>query len=269
MFTGVSPPRPNNTQTVYTSSPPAEPRSLPSPTRRSVPEETAASPTLSAREPAYVRHRDRAPSNPVSPTASSDQSHAIPPPPPPTSETLSATSENNSMAPPPTISLRGTSPAQSLTSLDSSFRTPSEFPLPPPAPFYQHPSASGSGSLTSGGVRTNNAAAFKRQLRKPSTPPTDGPPADVSPLNISKRGLPGSPRPSPQFGPSDGGMQRLSSAPGPYGSGFEGQQHRSVSASGRPISVAPGGDQGEEDEYDYISAYVDNGPTSPDTHRGP
>ncbi|KAI0090610.1 hypothetical protein BDY19DRAFT_936171 [Irpex rosettiformis] len=272
MFTGVSPP-PSNDQPVHAPEYPSSPHSIPAPVRRGIPEDSAVSPTLSAREITYVRQRDRAPSNPVSPTASSDNSHGLSIP-PTANETQSPTGDvSHSMPPPTSISLRGTSPTHSFNSAETPFRTPSEFPLPPPAPFYQHPSASGSGSLTSGGVRTISAAAFKRQLRNPTSPVVDGNQlsADTSPLNINKRGLPGSPRPSPRLGPANSGISRLSSAPNPV-PGSNGQldpRIRSVSGAARPQSFAPDGDHGEEDEYDYISAYVDNNESSPGAQRGP
>ena len=65
-------------------------------------------------------------------------------------------------------------PATTSSSTSSTpFKTPlSEFPAPPrgPGSFYNLPSASASGGISSSGVRTISAAAFKRQLRSPSSP---------------------------------------------------------------------------------------------------
>jgi hypothetical protein len=278
MFTAVSPPRPTVPIQELRTSPPSSPHM--SISGRGGPgfgEESTRSPVMSPREPNYMRQRDRTlnvqAQAPAVPPPASDQEDSIPSAQSqsPVSDSRPMTSSNQPLPLPPTISLRGTSPAQSFTSVDSPYRTPSEFPLAPPPSFYNHPSASGSGTFSSGGTRTISAAAFKRQLRAPSSPAVDNiqPTLDTSPLVISKRGLPGSPRPSPRLGPSEGlGMQRISSAPSPNFPGSEGYpdpRNRSVSGMARPDSVAQPGD---DDEYDYISAYVDDhSGSSPDTHR--
>lgn len=279
MFTGITPPRHSNGQTATASQPPSSPHmSLPLRGRPSYGQDLPSSPPLGAQELGYVRQRDRAASIPVSPTSTSENHHPLPIPPSVNSmnETPSSPSNNNHpLPPPPPISLRGTSPAQSFSSVDSPYRTPSEFPLPAPS-FYNLPSASGSGSLSPGGARTISAAIFKRQLRNPSSPvvePTQSS-LDVSPLVINKRALPSSPRPSSNLAAVDGpGTPRMSSAPYPGATpgadSYLDARNRSGSAAAGPQSFAPSGAQGEDDEYDYISAYVDddNGP-SQDAHRG-
>ncbi|KAI0687095.1 Eisosome component PIL1-domain-containing protein [Cytidiella melzeri] len=274
MFTAVAPSRPPMSR----APPPPDSPHVSLPARGGLSEDPAGSSPVSPRESSYMRQRDRASSIPASGASMSDYDHPLPPPKPqsPAGDVQSTPSAVSPfMPPPPTIALRGASPAHSFMSTDSAYRTPSEFPLAPPPAFYNHPSASGSGSFSPGGARTISAAAFKRQIRNPTSPVADAnqPSTDVSPLVINKRGLPGSPRPPPRLGYDDGsGTQRVSSAPGPLNPGPDGyvdSRYRSVSGSTRPQSVAPSGDQGDEDEYDYISAYVDdNSGSSPETHRG-
>ncbi|KAI0338384.1 hypothetical protein BDW22DRAFT_709989 [Trametopsis cervina] len=260
------------------SSPPA---SISSRGRPSLGGDAPASPATSASaEPVYVRQRNRGSSIPGSTQSRSDQDHdgrSIQSQPPVSDGLIAQDYGAPQSLPPPHISLRGSFPAQSFASTETPYRTPSEFPLPPPPSFYNLPSASASGGLSPGGGRTVSAAIFKRQLRAPSSPP----PADasqgqseVSPLVIAKRGLPGNPRPGPRLEPPNAsGMQRVSSAPSPVGPGPDGQpdpRYRSVSGAARPLSVARPGEQVEDDEYDYISAYVDSySAHSPDTQHPP
>lgn len=226
--------------------------------------ESLLSPLSPRNEPQYVRERDRAErSAPTSPAAS-QASYTVSPPiseiPPP---------------PPPNINL----PERSTSSFGTPYRTPPE-----------HPTHGGSGSIYNMAGMTGStssfgtggkisAAAFKRQIRSPGSlggqsPDPSSEIADVSPLSVKKRGaLPGSPYPS-RLTPGDAGagMQRVPSAP-TYGSGAsdqgnwqQQQQPRSTSAGN-----APGDDEGghrryseagggQDEEFDYISAYVNNSP---------
>ena len=104
--------------------------------------------------------------------------------------------------------------------------------------FRSLPGASASGGVAPGGPRTISAAAFKRQIRSPSSPPpSEAAQANVSPLNVHKR------VPVPRLNPGEP-MARVSSAPDPA----------------RPSSIASG--HQEEDSYDYISAYMDEEPVT-------
>lgn len=210
------------------------------PSRSSLGGDSITSPT-SVRNESYVRERDRAatasPTSsaaPHSPTISSSHDHSadgheapLPPPPAPA-------------APPPPISLPPptSSPAPPSTA-STPFKTPlSEFPPPPKGPgsFYNLPGASTSGGVGPGGTRTISAAAFKRQLRSPSSPPqTEIPLGGTSPLNVHKR-VP---------------VPRMDASPTPSSRAPESMDPRD-----RPMSVASG--HQEEDSYDYISAYMDD-----------
>lgn len=221
--------------------PPFARRFTPSRSSLSLGSDQLTSPTRT--EASYVRERDRSPSVVASPTSATAHS--------PTSSVPSHSADGHDtapLAPPPSISLppRIPSPAPSSTST-TPFRTPMEFPGPAP-PFYNLPAMSGSGSFQPGGTRTISAAAFKRQLRSPSSPPPDAQDPGTSPLIVKKR-MPGSPLPPSARLQEPHGMQRVSSAPDP--------RNRVASATygARPESTA-----GEEDHYDYISAYVDDPP---------
>ena len=110
-----------------------------------------------------------------------------------------------------------------------------------PGAFYNLPALTGSGTLTSSG-RKVAAGLFKRQVRSATSPTTSesdhaAPAPETSPLNVRKKGLPGSPRGSHDYIPP----ARISSVPVPPhldpNAGQDGQL-RSVSNSGlRPESV--------------------------------
>ncbi|EKM53340.1 uncharacterized protein PHACADRAFT_175747 [Phanerochaete carnosa HHB-10118-sp] len=218
------------------------------PRRSSVGGDSITPPTSLRNEPSWTRERDRSivassPTSaaPHSPTASSLHDHsadghsdapapapAQPPPPPPI-----------------TVPPASSSPAPSST-MSTPFRTPlSEYPPPPKGgSFYNLPGASTSGSVAPGGVRTISAAAFKRQLRSPSSPPSQDTALSggTSPLNVYKRAL-GSPQPPPRV-------------PGYAGSPTTEPRSRSVSVTSG--ARQQGGGHQEEDSYDYISAYMDD-----------
>ena len=124
-----------------------------------------------------------------------------------------------------------------------------------------------------------SAAAFKRQIRSPpgslggQSQPGDQSEgfADVSPLAVRKRSpLPGTPQ---GLAPGGGGvgMQRVPSAP-TYGSGPPDQgsgwqpQPRSTSAGNGPGDDGVGHQRypdaggAQDEDFDYISAYVNNSP---------
>ena len=197
-----------------------------------------SSPTSAHREPQYVREKDRSsggnPSRqptPGSPTEAQGQSPLIPP------------------AGPTAGSLYGLGP--SATGSATSFIPGQAAP------------------------RTISAAAFKRQVRQPTTPLTgpgesDGGMADTSPLHVKKR-LPTSPYPG-------GDGQRVPSAPvsstnlqegggdgqyRPMSATHAPQQYQGYAAPGdyygqRPTSQYQGDPNHEDDNYDYLSAYMTN-----------
>lgn len=263
--------------TMPLPSPPASPPAPPSRGRLSIGAEHSASPTSSRFDLTYVRERDRSTSIPNSPVRS-EHEHERPAPPrrSPLVPSSPVTSNEASppLQPPPAISLRSSSPASLSLSIDTPYRTPMEFPWPPTAPpsFYNLPSVSGSGTFSPGGTKTVSAAIFKRQLRSPSSPPSPGDAGrrqpDVNPLVINKRGIPASPRlptsdpfssprvvsnPNPITGPS-----YLDPQPQMPPSTLTSLRPSSAEGAARPHSIArPAEGHGEEDEYDYISAYVD------------
>ncbi|KAL4250810.1 hypothetical protein ABKN59_006023 [Abortiporus biennis] len=199
--------------------------------------DTPSSPTYNLnREPQYVRERERSPSGPASPTG--DDNH-IP------------------LPAPPAINFSSTSTPSGFSESTSPYRTPPEYPLgpsPQPGSLYAQPTQSGSASSFGGtGPRTISAAAFKRQvqarqgsiaLSETNSPVTES----VSPLSVKKRALPDSPRVSsaqyqynhPSSVDVDPRVRSVSANPG--------------GGDMRPMSQAGGPD----DEYDYISAYVNN-----------
>lgn len=224
------------------------------PRRSSLGGDSITSPASVRNETSFTRERDRSavtssPTSslaPNSPTVSSSHGHSADghdaPSQPPAPAAL----------PPPPIPSTTSSSASSTP-----FRTPlSEFPAPRgPGSFYNLPSASASGGISPSGARTISAAAFKRQLRSPSSPPPpDAPQASTSPLVVNKR-APGSPLPTPRLQPGEP-LQRVSSAPDPR------------RASAAPFGSHQEGEHQEEDSYDYISAYMDDGPTSAGSGHG-
>jgi hypothetical protein len=229
----------------------------------------AGEPSMSSsarNELTYVRERDRSSTgSPTSPTSYRS---------PLATSTVSRSADGHEpLPPPPPISLppRGASPAPS-SSTATPYRTPLEFPAPPTGPgsFYSLPSASGSGSLSLGGgngARTISAAAFKRQLRNPSQPPIGDRSPDTTSL-AAKRRLPSTPLPAHRLQPGEM-QQRVSSAPDsarPTVDVHDDGRNRSSSATystRQSHDVGPAGhdegegDHGEDDHYDYISAYAD------------
>ncbi|TFK84965.1 hypothetical protein K466DRAFT_495610, partial [Polyporus arcularius HHB13444] len=196
-------------------------------------------PTSPRLEGMYVRERDRSAAG--SPPARAPTQDIIPPAP------ASPTASDGSDQRRPSYNTR----ASSTDTNGTPFRTPMGTPSgpPPSSSMYNLPGTTGSGTSFTGGARMISAAAFRRQqqqqqnasLRNMSSEGL----ADVTPLNVKKRPLPSSPYPS----------QSQMLAPG------QGQGMRSVSAphigeQDRPVSQYR--QDGEEDEYDYISAYTDN-----------
>ncbi|THV06750.1 hypothetical protein K435DRAFT_743288 [Dendrothele bispora CBS 962.96] len=182
--------------------------------------------------------------------------------------------------PQPTINI----PERSVSNLSGatnspSYRTPPEYPRLGASPLGQRslsgtgggPSPGGSPVPPPAGVRTISAAAFRRGTPRMGTGsstdlgsegnPGIGSgrgPADTSPLQFKKR-LPSSPYP----------QRDASSAPMPstlsnYGARDRSGSMQSVgSANANPIPEPHQQSRhtrGEEDEYDYLSAYTDNTP---------
>ncbi|KAK7691152.1 hypothetical protein QCA50_006255 [Cerrena zonata] len=215
--------------------------------------ESLLSPLSPRNEPQYIRERDRADrSTPTSPAFSN--AAASPP-------------SEAPLPPPPNINL----PERSTSSFGTPYRTPSEHPTGSGS-IYNMAGMTGSASSFGTGAKIS-AAAFKRQIRSPgslggqSSDPTPEA-ADVSPLSVKKRTLPGSPYPSQRLTPGDGGvnMQRVPSAP-TYGAGAPDQgngwqQPRSTSAGNEEGGHRRFADSGgpQDEEFDYISAYVNNSP---------
>ncbi|KAI0693927.1 hypothetical protein C8T65DRAFT_667425 [Cerioporus squamosus] len=204
-------------------------------------------PTSPKLEGMYVRERDRSAAG--SPPSRGPTQDTIPPAPAPASPTASDGSDQRR----PSYSTR----APSTDTNGTPFRTPLGTPSGPPqsSSMYNLPLTTGSNTSFQGGARMISAAAFRRQQQQQqqNAPPrnmsSEGL-ADVSPLNVKKRPLPSSPYPSQSqmLGPGQGQGMRSVSAPhmGPPG---QGEQDRPVSQYRQ---------DGEEDEYDYISAYTDN-----------
>ncbi|KAI0929537.1 hypothetical protein AcV7_005370 [Taiwanofungus camphoratus] len=241
-------------------------------------------------EPQYLRERDRALVSPnsISSVSSGDTSR------------VSGDRSVPSPAPPPmaNVSVALPSPSPSGISNVITYRTPPEHASPsgtiPASSLYNLPSsvtgsgASFSSTSVSGGSRTISAAAFRRpQIRAPSSPMPDSGVAglpDTGPLNVKKRPLPTSPFPSsrPQGVSSQG---RIPSAPMTSGgaqdvSAMPYSRYRSVSAthpqdgndprtssrvstnSGRSPTRNGDGGGGSDDDFDYISAYVNSTDTA-------
>jgi len=98
------------------------------------------------------------------------------------------------------------------------------------------------GAPSLGGARTISAAAFKR----PRNASTDNP-GDP----FAKKSLPSSPYPAPRD---------------PFAPGGAGGAYANVNANATTMLAGPPVEMNEEDDYDYISAYVGNSnPNSP--HR--
>ncbi|PSR77162.1 hypothetical protein PHLCEN_2v8027 [Hermanssonia centrifuga] len=223
----------------------------------------------------YLRERDRSGSIPTSPISDSGRTtaqlqQAFRPVSPPGHEER----EQQPLIPPPSLSFpaRSTSPSVSTVSTGTPYRTPPEYPMQPTGPgsFYNLPAVSGSGSFSPTG-RTITAAAFKRQIRNPSTPTVEGNQPDTSPLIVKKRPLPSSPYPGQRVQPDYAGTPRIpsASAPGGTGQGVGSDWQNRSSPMAAPRSSQEDGrgsvherEQAEDDDYDYISAYVDNPPHS-------
>ena len=260
-----APPAPSRIDPMQVPQPAFVRRTTPS--RSSLSIGSPTSPTGPRADATYVRERDRSGSAVSSPTSISHHSSH--------SGGGSQSADGHSpQIPPVSIAIPPVSSPTFSSTTSTPYRTPSEFPVQPAGPgsFYKMPAMSGSaGSFTAGGARTISAAAFKRQIRNPSSPPLDGGsplPDGTSPLMVKKR-LPGSPYPSSRLQVDSPGMQRVSSAPDPaYQRGdLEG---RNRSSSGTYASQQSGDagqapprqsgehEHGEDDHYDYISAYVDD-----------
>ncbi|KAI0777735.1 hypothetical protein BD413DRAFT_468189 [Trametes elegans] len=205
----------------------------------------ASSPKL---EGMYVRERDRSLGSPIV--------RAPPPDILPTPASPSGSNEGSDHMQRSGASLPPRmSPAPTIGSTGTPYRTPLETPLAPPptGSLYNLPGTTGSNTSFSGsaagGVRTISAAAFRRPPRNPSVPPPEGrsspAPADVTPLNVKKRPLPSSPYPSPYPSANlqaPGGVVRPGSS---GGTADEGGQ--------RPLTHY----RQDDDDFDYISAYTD------------
>lgn len=271
-----APPTPSRVDPMQVPQPPFVRRSNPS--RSSLSIGSPTSPTGPRPDLTYVRERDRSGSAVSSPTSISHHSSID------TGGSQSADG-HSPQTPPVSIAIPPISSPTLSSTGSTPYRTPSEFPLQPAGPgsFYKMPVMSGSaGSFTTGGARTISAAAFKRQIRNPSSPPLDSSsplPDGTSPLMVKKR-LPGSPYPASRLqadSPGFPGMQRVSSAPDPaYQRGDPEGRNRSSSGtyasqqSGDGPLARPSGEyeHGEEDHYDYISAYVDEAPDSAQSAHG-
>ncbi|TFK50296.1 hypothetical protein OE88DRAFT_1631130 [Heliocybe sulcata] len=185
------------------------------------------------------------PARPTGPSAENDSSN------------INSRKESPPLSPrtlpaPPTINLpsRSASPTNMSTAASTPYRTPPEYPRPSypgslPRPNLASLSSSnlpGGASMPSSpllppapGAKVVSAGMFRRQMRSPSGGSV--PVADTSPLSFKKRALPTSPYPP---------RGRAGSA----GSGGERAQPQQ--------GAAEGGE--EEDQYDYISAYTNDGP---------
>ncbi|CCM03442.1 uncharacterized protein FIBRA_05575 [Fibroporia radiculosa] len=237
-------------------------------------------------EAQYIRTRDRSAASPTS-ISSGGQASAIPsvgptryvgddPSPSPILPGSSLARASSPPQPPPTVAVSPGTP----------YRTPPEGISPASsqinAPMYSLPPAmTGSGASfsqfpTSGGKIS--AAAFRRQqqLRSMSSPTVDnssgGPvAADTSPLVVKKRPLPQLQHPAQRPGQ---GTPRMPSAPltvrnrSPTGDPAEPDgRYRTPSAVGVGNRVSQEGG-GSDDDYDYISAYVNTSEQGPRSEDG-
>ncbi|KAI0746842.1 hypothetical protein C8Q80DRAFT_1104754 [Daedaleopsis nitida] len=212
-------------------------------------------PTSPRLEGMYVRERDRSVSSPANRAPAQDTTPA------PSSPALSSDGDQTR----PSITLPRASPALSTDTNGTPFRTPMTTPSGPPqsSSMYSLPGISGSNtSFSAGGTRTITAAAFRRPQPQIRNMSMDSVQSDVSPLNVKKRALPSSPYPTQQ--------QMLQ--PGQVA----GQGMRSVSPShGQPdYDDRPVSHYRQDDDFDYISAYTDDGygsgrfATTPDDRDG-
>ncbi|KAI0073873.1 hypothetical protein K474DRAFT_1666083 [Panus rudis PR-1116 ss-1] len=229
-----------------------------------------------AAEPQYVRERDRSPSNPASPTAITASPTRLEP--------------SSPVQPPPTIKLpdQPSSPSGMSTTNNTPYRTPPEYPgsdnsnMGTPRPMYNMTSLTGSASSFTPSGGKISAAAFKQRIRQQTqSPPLGGSSpdtersaslADVSPLSVKKRALPNSPYPAQRLQPGEANpaMQRVPSAPSLSAAAQDPNadwRNRSVSAT----HLASGTDSADhrrttayDDDFDYISAYVNNSTNSPE-----
>lgn len=171
--------------------------------------------------------------------------------------------------PPPQISLSDRS-VSSFSNTGSSYRNPLESPLRTPREYI---SALGNRSPTTGstnkstsslpsaplapGKRTIPAAAFKRTspriMSDSGSPVGSIGPADTTPLAFKKRTLPSSPYPQRQQTPSREPSVSNLSNPVPAPTPSADPAHRRV-----PSSVPQNTFPDEDDQFDYIAAYVNN-----------
>lgn len=169
--------------------------------------------------------------------------------------------------PPPKINL----PNRSVTSLSSTtggtpYRTPMESPLrtptdspyrPPLSNLSTGPAPGNRSSVSPNspplppGTRTISAAAFKRQPPRAANETGSPGPADITPLAFKKRSLPSSPYPARLQATREpsGQSPKDSSVPTSPVDGI----HRRV-----PSSVPQNTFPDEDDQFDYITAYVNN-----------
>ena len=194
-------------------------------------------PTSPKLEGMYVRERDRSAGSPPSRGPTQDFI-----PPAPSSPAVSDGSDHQR----PSFNIPR---APSTDTNGTPFRTPMGTPsgLPQSSSMYNLPTTTGSNTSFQGGApRMISAAAFRRQQAAPARNLSSEGLADVTPLNVKKRPLPNSPYPS-QLGLGPGQSQGMRSVSAPY---------PGIGEQDRPVSQYR--QDGEEDEYDYISAYTDN-----------
>ncbi|KAF5310164.1 hypothetical protein D9619_010232 [Psilocybe cf. subviscida] len=142
---------------------------------------------------------------------------------------------------------------------ETPFRTPPEYPSrlgSSPSPFARsNPSLAPSGT-SPGGARTISAAAFKRPRNASVERLGGGGGAGAQSDPFAKRTLPGSP-----YSARENTLQSTNLAERPPGAGL---------AAPPPGAARPKSEFEPEDEYDYISAYVNNSnPNSPQQTQFP
>ncbi|EIW75499.1 hypothetical protein CONPUDRAFT_131737 [Coniophora puteana RWD-64-598 SS2] len=194
----------------------------------------------------------------------------------------------------PSFSLQGSTPST------SPYRTPPEYPAPPSRPFgasspYTRSTSSltsltsgpgGAGAAGAGGMKTISAAAFRRpQARMPSgseaplpgVPPPSGGGGGGSPGAVHQQYAtspsPADTSPLALRGKSSGHMRQHGGGGGGGGSSVGGIGSQAF--GGLPPGASPGAGPGgrplsgaaNEDDFDYISAYV-NGQENGGQHQG-
>jgi hypothetical protein len=174
------------------------------------------------------------------------------------------------LPPPPNISLpRPSFPSNNASSStlggNTPFSTPPEFPrnpsatsLPLPKTVPPPPASSGNGKISAAAFRQRQQA--NRNASQGSIGGGAGP-ADTTPLAFKKRPLPSSPY--PQRGAAPGQGQNQAQSPSL-------SQLQQEDAGALPYPRRPGADAAEQrplstasSEFDYISAYMSDGPADP------